>query len=351
MYEEPSSALTLTKTDSQGDPLWEKTFGRDIGAFGWRVRETIDGGIIAAGVLSPEGYGTGPIYVVRTDGEGNSLWEQTFGRSDPYDLGLGLLSLPDGGFVIAGEKLSKLDSAGNLLWERDITGQMTDIQPTADGGFASVGARARAGDQGSSDMLLVKTDSDGITEWETTFEGDRHTYGLSLLQTSDGGFLLSGGRETFGYYDDSYIVRTDSEGTVLWEKIFLWLPAQKIVETTDGGIVFVGSDWDGVDGYWTEGSHLLRLDGDGNFEWHVELETAIRDLQETPDGGFILAGFHWTGGYWQDGYLAKTDSGGNLVWDRAYGGGDEDDVFISVEQTADGGFALAGSLMSWPYFF
>ncbi len=350
-YNECGSALTLTKMDGEGNPLWEKSLGGDKGAYAWRVQNTNDGGFVAVGVLSLDGFSAGPIYLVRTNSEGKAIWEKTFGRSKPYDLGLGLLPLPDGGFIVAGDKLTKLDSDGNLLWERDIAGHATDVQLTSDGGFAIAGAAPveRAGV--SSDPFLTRMDADGNVEWERIFEGSQDSYGLCLLQTSDGGFLLGGGRDSFHYDDDSHLIKTDSEGNLEWEKVFLWLPAQRIIETGDGGIVLVGSDWEGVDGYWAEDSHLVRLDADGNFEWHVKVDAAIRDLEETPDGGLLLIGGYLGPGWSQYAYLAKTDSEGNLLWDRAYGSSENDDVFISIQETTDGNFILAGSTVNWSCYY
>ncbi|MDH5686018.1 MAG: hypothetical protein OEY73_05765, partial [Hadesarchaea archaeon] len=158
------------------------------------------------------------------------------------------------------------------------------IVQTSDGGYALAGSTESYG-AGGFDFWLVKTDSSGNEEWSKTFGGENDDWAYSVVQTSDGGYVLAGSTMSYGAGgEDFWLVKTDSSGNEEWSKTF-------------GGV---------------------------NRDW-------ARSVIQTSDGGYALAG----------GWLLKTDSSGNEEWSKTFGGANGGTAW-SIVQTSDGGYALAG---------
>jgi len=166
--------MYLLKTTVNGEPLWNNTFGEGVEASGMSVSESATGGFILAGSRVNPGNGTTDLYLVRTDGQGNEVWSTTLGGNG-QDRARSVIETADGGIVMAGETSSsgaglfdmyvvKLDSAGEVLWERTVGGPKSDtaygVTETAEGGLAIAGSTESQG-AGSLDMCLVFMNADG----------------------------------------------------------------------------------------------------------------------------------------------------------------------------------------------
>jgi len=298
-------------------PTWEwtRTFGGRENDFGFSVQQTSDGGYILLGTTYSFGAGSGDIWLIKTDADGNKIWERTFGGSKG-EWGYSVQQTSDDGYILLGET-------------------------------CSFGA-------GECDVWLIKTDADGNAQWDKTFGGRESDFGTSVQQTSDGGFILLGQTSSFkaGEYD-VWLIKTDADGNVQWDKIFSrndWDVSRSVQQTSDSGYILLGYTASFITkrfDVW-----LVKTDANGNIEWERTFGGSEDDrgysMQQTSDSGFILLGY--TASFGTEGspdvWLIKTDADGNRLWDRTFGGSDCDKG-TSVQQTSDGGYILLGSTCSF----
>ena len=200
----------------------------------------------------------------------------------------------------------------------------------------------------SSLVYLIKTDVDGNEQWSKTFGGSDYDYGTSVQQTTDGGFIIAGYIYSFIAEDsDVYPIKTDVDGNEQWSKTFGGSDydyGKSVQQTVDGGFIIAGSTESFGAG---EGdAYLIKTDIDSNEQWSNTFGGSDDDggasVQQTADGGFIIAGCTESiGPLCDDVYLVKTDIDGNEQWSNTFGGSNLDQG-TSVQQTTDGGFIIAG---------
>ncbi|MDD5530473.1 MAG: hypothetical protein PHX21_10680 [bacterium] len=291
-------------------------------------------------------------------------WTKTFGGAD-YDYGNSVQQTSDGGFIIAGWTnsfgiggdvyLIRTNSSGNTLWAKTFGGTKSDVgksvQQTQDGGFIVAGYTESFG-KGSFDFYLIRTNSSGDTLWTRTFGGTNNDQGTSVQQTSDGGFIIAGVTSSFGAgYQDVYLIRTNSSGDTLWTKTFGGTKSDQgtsVQQTQDSGFIIVGT----TSSFGTSGDvYLIRTNSLGDTVWTRTFGGDNYDrgasVQQAFDGGFIITGetnSFGTGD--RDVYLIRTNPLGDTLWTKTYGGS-KDDYGNSVQPTQDGGFIIVGSTYSF----
>ncbi len=248
---------------------------------------------------------------------------------------------------------SSSSTIGDKLYGGELDDEAAAIVQTNDGGYVIAGTTSSFG-AGSSDFWLFKTDTNGNMEWNRTYGGADVDVAVAMVQTSDGGYILAGETCSFGAGEsDFWLIKVDSSGSMRWNRTYGQATAEvatSVIQTSDGGYALAG--------YFTENDSntdgwLVKTDSAGNMQWNRTYGGARGDyansLIQTSDGGYALAGRTYSFGDRVDaprGWLVKTDSEGNMEWDRSYR--DEDETSkrfeaYSVVQTSDGGYTLAAS--------
>ncbi len=293
-------------------------------------------------------------------------WNRTFGGADD-DWGSSAQQTSDGGYIITGRTgsygaggddlwLIKTDKNGKEEWNKTFGGADDDwggsVQQTSDGGYIITGGTESYGDS-KEDVLLIKTDKNGKEEWKKTFGGVYIDWGSSAQQTSDGGYIITGRTTSYGAGDhDVLLIKTDKNGKEEWKKTFGGAYSDigySVQQTSDGGYIITG--WTMSYGAGGCAVLLIKTDKNGKEEWEKTFGVASIDwgssVQQTSDGGYIITG--WTMSYGaggQDAWVIKVDKNGKEEWKKTFGGA-EDDVGSSAQQTSDGGYIITGYTKSY----
>lgn len=335
----------ILKLTIDGNIQWQKTLGGSSDDYGYSIEQTIDGGyIVAGGTYSIDGdvtgnHGSTDFWVVKLNSTGNIEWQKTLGGSN-FDHAFNIKQTRDGGYIVTGSTYS-------------IDGDIT-------------------ANHGAADIWLVKLDSIGNIQWQRTFGGSFHDTPYDVEQTKDNGFVLAGLTQStdgdiIGSHGgiDTYIVKLNSLGFTEWQRTFGGTGddrAYSIKETKENdGYVFVGSSSSnngdvtgnhGGEDYW-----IVKLDLTGNIEWQNSIgdngTQYARDFYKTNDDGYILNGVtNSVNGMPVDAtnnngsWLVKLDSDGNMQWEKVLGGNQGDDGSC-VLQTPDGGYLIGSETQSF----
>lgn len=340
-----------------------KFFGNSLNDFGFDVKQTADGGYIFIGTTITEDNGTNML-LVKTGKYGNQEWAKKFG-GEFDDKGYSLQITSDGGYILLGSYtgtaggtsdmyLVKTDNAGIVSWENTIGGVLNEegycIELTNDGGYILAGYTESFG-YGSKDIYLVKTNQSGDTTWTNTFGGPADDIGNSVVQKSDNSFVIAGSSENFpepGQDGSNVIMITTNENGFENDKITIGGTGNDYGNTLrilpGGGYVIIGT----TSSYGSGLSDIyLLLIGEDIHTTPVTktFGSSGNDLgnsiQLTDDNGFVIIGTHGVAGN-STMYLIKTDLTGTEEFSEDYGGvGNE--TGEAVEQTSDGGFIIIGS--------
>ena len=371
---------------------WQKLFGGSSVDIATSVQQTSDHGYIVSGLSgSPDipgvvNHGATDFYILKLDAMGVVVWQEMFGGSN-IDWGNTVKQTSDGGYILAGPSNStdipgvtnhggfdiyvlKLNSNGDVVWEKMYGGSGDDsaasIQQIADGGYVVAGYSNSTDlpgviNHGSDDAYILKINSSGAVVWQKKYGGSSSERVNSMQLTGDGGFIIAGYSDSSDIpgltnhgpagSEDWYIIRLDSNGDMVWQKMYGDTgddAVNSIKQTSDLGYIVAG-------GFNNIGS-ITKLDTSGDIIWQKSFGDSDLDtynfVQQTTDGGYIVCGSTEStdipgapshGG--QDGYIFKLDTSGNVIWQKTYGGSDQDGIG-PIQQTSDGGYIVCGATFS-----
>ncbi|MCB9183644.1 MAG: hypothetical protein H6591_06975 [Flavobacteriales bacterium] len=306
-----ASDIYLLLIDADGELIWSRT----IGGIGVDVAADMallpDEGWIIAGTSTSGGAGGYDGYLVRTDANGEVLWQRWFGGSD-WDFFHDVHVLPDGDVLVSGQTYSfgnpqgkawllRVDSDGQEVAQPPLSipgsSEARATIPTADGGLALAGAMTLGGQE--SDAFVLKLDAAGVQEWLAVAGGDSMDVARDLIQTADGGFSIVGATRSFSPWVEAYHVRFDASGAEQWHR-----------------------NWG-------------QINDQESFE-HFEL----------PDGRFMTIGYTRTsGGGGKDMFLLQSQANGDFAYGRTFGGSEDEEGYGLAVLTD--GFICVGSTSSY----
>ncbi len=334
--------LWLVKTDSSGVVQWKQVCGTEPTVSGevYTVVQTNDGGYAVGGYAMGNAW-----WLIKTDSSGRTQWDKTYTNNE------------------GGDPSNSFSHAYSMIL-------------TKDGGFALAGAAHQVSSGGTADFCLLKVDSAGNMQWTKTYDGGtyREASGTlvntedeaySVVQTSDGGFALSGqskGSET----SDFWLVKTDSLGKMQWNTKY-WEPylpggrhflevTHKAIQTSDGGYALTGSEEKSVD---DNDFYLIKVDSSGGMQWRKTYGAKYLDVPcavvQLSDSGFAIGGtvteVGKTDPVSKDFGIVRTDSSGNQLWFKEYnakindtlGGLKSEEFAYAMSRTQDGAYVIAGT--------
>jgi len=304
-----------------------------------------DGGFVLAGLspsidfdISQPAYDSANVFIVKCDSNGDKIWSRTYGGNS-YDKARYIFEDSNGDLIFIGGTQS---SDGDINYNR-----------------------------GNSDLMVAKLNQDGDIKWLKTYGGSDYEGGRYITETSDGGYIFcgysssddfdvaSGGRGKH----DGWLTKLDIDGNIVWTNTFGgdWIDRIRwCVELPDHGYIFAGQT--GSDTLDCTGNHgnsdvwAGRVDSQGNLMWSKQFggsgtERAYH-ISKTTTGTFIITGqtnsndfdvSENNGGF--DGWILELDIDGNLIWEHAVGGSNNEHLFRTYE-TSDGGLISAGSSAS-----
>ncbi|MBA3649166.1 MAG: T9SS type A sorting domain-containing protein [Chitinophagales bacterium] len=322
-------------------------------------------------------------------------WQECIGGS-LNDEARNMKCTPDGGFIVTGYTESddgdvtsnfgkadywvvKCDNKAKLQWQQNYGGSLKDwaryIDFTVDNGFAVIGNSESkdievTNNHGADDFWMMKLDSNGNLQFEKSLGGSGQDFGYSIHQTQDSGSIIFGGTEstngqvTENYGDvDYWAVKLNVSGDLIWEKAYggsMHEEGSSLSITSNGGYIISGysnsTDGDVSGNHGSYDVWIVKTDAAGKIDWSKcyggSLDDGARDIEPTPDGGYVIAGYASSsdgdvtknqGG--KDLWIIKIDARGEIIWQKTYGGSASDYAY-SVKLDADEDFLIAGYTFS-----
>jgi uncharacterized delta-60 repeat protein len=332
------------------------------------IQPTADGGFISVGRTNSFGASNYDIWVVKFDSDGAVTWQKTYGGAG-NERAFCIQQTADGGYIVAGQTDSfgagdadiwvlKLTSNGTITWQRTYGGPAWDtatfIQQTHDGGYIVAGDTNSYG-TGGRDIWVLKLSSSGSIIWQKTYGGGNWEGTASIFQTSDSGYIVAGYTGSFGIgWDDILIIKLDYNGNIMWQKTYggaNYDHADSVQQTDDGGYIVAGQTQSfgaGNTDIW-----ILKLSNTGNIIWQKtygggnDEGIGILSIQQTSDGSYIVTGHTESfGAGSRDMWIFKLNSSGNILWQKTYGGSVVE-WSSAIRQMSDGSYIVGGETFSF----
>ncbi len=301
-----------------------------------------------------------------------STWAAVYAGGGAEEME-GIRQTTDGGYIITGSTDSwgdvangdawvvKLDPYGNIDWQKTYGGAndetLLDVRQTSDGGYITVGWTKSFG-VAKTDVWVVKLTANGAIEWQYSYGGSGQEQAWSVDLTSDGAYLVAGGTTSFGAgRSDYWVLKLDTSGTPIWQKTYGGskndggagsYPEYVVRAFEDaGGRYVVASEsysfGSGVSDIW-----VLQLDSSGNILWQAAYggidEDSMWTFAESAGGGYIVPGstVSFSPDYSGDMWVLQLDTAGTIQWQKVFGVPGQWDEVLTVAPTSDGGSLIGG---------
>ena len=325
-----SNDMFLIKTDSLGIPVWQRTFGGINVDKAYALKETRDSGLVVAGYTNSFGHGGYDMFVIRTDRNGDTLWTKTYGGSN-WDFAYSIDTTNDGGFIVAGGTYSygkgdedmylvKLNAMGDTIWTKTFGDTLEDesksVIQTSDGGYVLTGYTKSLGDT-LGDIYTIKTLPNGDTTWTSIYRGIQTDVANQIIENYSGGYIIGGKTDTSGVgkFDD-IIINLSSSGQPYAINVYGGSDndgVNSIAQSRDGTLAILGYTYTYGHGLGTDDMFIYVFNPFNGFHsltfGGIKMEVG-NCINKTQDNGYIICGNSNSYSNLDHIYLIKTDSNG-----------------------------------------
>lgn len=348
---------------------WEQSLQPSNGQFteGFDLAPAANGDIVAVGYANVYFPPVPEVFVTRLSPSGDLLWKKLYGDKSLPDYGTALTTLENGNhFVIAGYTLHdslnkqayifRIDNDGKLQWELRFGGdgddEINDLFPNTDSTLIVVGSSNSFGD-GSMDVYMANVSVQGEVIWSTALPdafGLDNT-GQSVIQTQDGGYAIIGTAQNPNNDNslDLYLAKVSASGSLEWDEYYGGTNLDRgfdLVELDNGDLILCGATRSF--GAGSDDVYYLRTNSQGDVTWEKYWGGLTGDLGKgiVYDGNNTLAisGKSETQTIPQGNMLLlKTDLNGEPLNSFVFGGDVRDEESNALISLGDDFYALAGS--------
>ena len=313
-------SVWLFKLDPSGDMIWSRVYSDSLKqSTGYSVIMAVpdDGmpdGYIIAGSKGSESYAS-DIYVLRTDLNGDTIWTREWGAD-----WCRYVTYIDDAYLIAGHgggdndaTIIKFTDSGDTLWSKSygVPDGFPDVAfsivPAAndEDGYVFAGYKLIADPHTHDAIWVVRLDSDGNMLWDHTYGGTDGGIGYSIIQSGDG-YVITGRTENW----EAFVLKIDDLGNEIWNYTYPGVLGQTIIEDSDGGYVIAGYSYCYEFG---QDVWIYKIDSDGYFLWEKTYNYNNNNdnawtIAPTFTGEYIIAGYSYYNPQNPDAYVILTDS-------------------------------------------
>lgn len=332
------------------------------------VIRTNDNGFLITGYTYSSGAGGYDILIIKTDNNGSVEWAKTYGTATD-DFAYQAIKITDEEYIVLGITggifnpntkiiLFKINDKGDLNWSKSYVGGdqifiPTNIYKTSDGGFV-IGATNLVVNTGT-DFYIIKCDSNGDVQWNRIIGTNEYDFFSTVIETSDGNYLLSGTIHRVASNDDIILVKTDKNGNILWNKVY---QRSSDIRSFEGpvinGLLELENEHYVMIGFtdYRTSAFILKTDNDGNIKWFKIFTGSDRALfnsiEQTEDKDFLISGLTSSIGPGTpntfNAFILKIDSSASIQWIKVFGGLLNESVNSSIE--IDDGYVIVGTTNS-----
>jgi uncharacterized protein YpmB len=242
--------------------------------------------------------------------------------------------------------LSKHVLGKDFISENKFGGEQTDISAkiilTEESQFLIVGETNSKG-AGNSDAWIIKLNEQGELLWDKTYGGKENDGAYSIVESEDGGYVICGYTWSKGNgRDDGRVFKIDKNGKLLWDKTFGEKSFDKlfsIIKDKDNNYVLAGRS--NSKGAGNSDAWIIKLNEQGELLWDKTYGGKENDgaysIVESEDGGYVICGYTWSKGNGRDdGWVFKIDKNGKLLWDKTFGAGGSDRLNTIIKADGEG---------------